>query len=322
MFWSGYPWWKHMGQTIPFRSCTFEHMSLPIPVSDMTCHRLSLPSPHLSLLRAICTFLYTYFSIKPRLLFTPDCLLNDRDYLFVVLHRGNIVGTVRYHFIGTLIVNSQKAPPIYLVDAFCIHPAYRKRGVGSYLLTELHRYANQQGLPYTMFLKEGPVLPVLPLPLYSGCYVYRLCLRTTCPSILSLTMEQAHQWVSIYMTCQPHTLMIGNKTSKQCWKAYRQGPVSILACIQDSHQQMSSGQRMGWVTVWLESPNVTDSIRRVAAIALSDAVEEYEWIWMNRRWTGYSIQDDSPWKNDGGFHWYTYQFSTNLSMETSYGIMN
>ena len=340
MFWSDYPWWEHLSPSLPFRSCSFEHPPVPLPHGLTSCCLTRITSLTPSILDNICTFLYTYFSSSPRLLFTPETLLTDKDHLFVILDKGVVIGTIRYHFIGALYVSSsqysqssqssqsgqsgQSSPSIHIVDAFCIHPSYRKRGIGTYLLTELHRYANRQGLPCAMFLKEGPALPLLPFPLYSGCYVYRRILSPSCSrSILSLTPEQAHQWVSIYMTCQPQTLMILNgKTPNQCWKAYRDGTVSILACIQDTYQQVNPNERMGWVTVWLESPNVTDSIRKVASLALSNSITDYDWLWMNRKWTGYSHQEDaSPWQKDGGFHWYNYQFTTCLSMETSYGIM-
>ncbi len=79
---------------------------------------------------------------------------------------------------------------------------------------------------------------------------------------------------------------------------------------------------MGWVTVWLESPLVTPVIRRKAALAISESITEYEWLWMNGHWAGYCPTEISPpWRADGGFHWYTYQFTTRLSTERGFGIM-
>ena len=42
---------------------------------------------------------------------------------------------------------------------------------------------------------------------------------------------------------------------------------------------------------------------------------------MNNKWTGKNTVNYSPWKDDGGFHWYTYQWNTNYRLDQSYGIM-
>lgn len=334
MFWSEYPWWKHLFSTQPFEAYPFE---LPAPQelpSGMTCQRLSLKTKKDTvtpvLLEEICTFLATHFAARPRLCFTPNMLLTGEDQLWVV-RKEHIIGTIRYHTIGTLWTSSQPTDEtISLVDAFCIHPAYRKKGIATYLLTVLHRTANEQGRPSAMFLKEGPTLPLLSFPLYSGFYVYRRIsspvrpspVTSLFPGVLTLTAKQAHRWIQTYMTCQPNTLLIYRPDAPDaCWRAYRQGSHSILACIQDTHQQMESGQRIGWVTIWLESPMVTPVIRRQASLAISESVSGYEWLWMNGHWAGYTGEVCSPWKADGGFHWYTYQFTTRLSMERGFGLM-
>jgi GNAT superfamily N-acetyltransferase len=331
MFWCDYPWWNHLGRIAPFQSCLFERS--PVPSPDALLRRLVAPvtATDTVLLSSVCLFLSTHFSTHPRLSFTPDTLLGTGDTLFVLLRKNRIVGTLRYHFIGNL--SRPDGPiPIHLVDAFCIHPDERKKGIGAYLLAELHRYANKHQMPYALFLKEGPALPILPLPLYSGCYAYaRLPVPLHGPSfldpskvqVISFTAQQAHRLVSVYRTCQPHTLIITHPTTpNQCWRGYRRGPISILACIQDAHQEMGPGQRMGWVTVWLESPMTSDSDRRMASRLLFQDITEYAWIWIDRRWTGDSVDDpSSPWRADGGFHWYTYQFTSGLSMNAGYGIM-
>lgn len=333
MFWSGYPWWKHLFSAYPFEAYPF-HLPPPRDLPEgLTCQRLSAPTP--IEIEEVCSFLATHFTTgtgRARLCFTPDTLLTGEDQLWVIKNNEAVIGTIRYHHMGTLWTQPMDKS-IWLVDAFCVHPTYRKTGVASYLLTTLHREANEQGRPLAMFLKEGPVLPLLSLPLYSGWYVYR---RLSPPvssasrtsslllTVLPLTREQAHQWVNIYMTCQPNTLLIYRPDAPDaCWRAYRQGSHSILACIQDTHQQTGDRERMGWVTVWLESPQVTPAIRRQAALAISDSVSGYEWLWMSGDWAGVSPTEVTPpWKADGGFHWYTYQFTTRLSTERGFGIMS
>lgn len=275
------------------------------------------------LLEEVCSFLTTHFAVRPRLCFTPDTLLSGEDQIWVMKKR-DIIGTIRYHTLGTLWISSR--PVISLVDAFCVHPDYRKKGVGAYLLSALHKTANLEGRPFAMFLKEGRSLPILSPPMYSCHYLYRRLPEnpiTDHPHIFSLTPKQAHHWIQIYMTCQPNTLLIYRpNATNTCWRVYRHGIHTILACIQNTHQKMSSGQRIGWVTVWLESPAITPVIRHYASIALSESVQGYEWLWINSQWAGYPVDEPPPpWKRDGGFHWYTYQFTTSHSTDRGFGIM-
>lgn len=330
MFWPTYPWWKHWFSS-SFDSYVFERDPVPLPASTVFLHLsgFQTPSSH-PLLPSLCAFLFDYFSQQPKLVHTPDTLLSPQDHLFVLYHQTtrNPLATIRYHFLGQLYSSTTPHPTIYVVDAFCVHPEWRHKGLGTYLLTELHRYANQHHIPNAFFLKEGPTLPVLPLPLYSGSYVYRSLQPhvqasfTSNKKIIAFTTEQARQWISCYMKVCPNTFLVyDDHSSDAIWRVYWSPPFSILACVQDTHQQRDQ-QNMGWITVWLESPLMPDSIRHEASLLLSDSVSSvYSWIWMDRKWSGKDKVNQSPWKEDGGFHWYTYQWNTNRRLEQSYGIM-
>jgi GNAT superfamily N-acetyltransferase len=331
MFWSGYPWWKHLSSPTAFSSHAFPPPDPP-PLPDGVQLRILTCSDVLGendLLKRICVFLYDHFGKQPRLVFHPDTLLPPRDHL-LVLHDPStqILGTIRYHFIGHLYPpgSTPESPyPIHLVDAFCLHPHHRGKGWGAVLLATLHHYANRMGIPHALFLKEGPCLPVLPLPIYSGRYVYRSVACTNpkspSPSVFPLRAPHAQKWIHLYRICQPQTLLLIHPIADAHWRVYRRDHRWVLACFQDTHQQWitpEGKERMGWCTVWLESPDLTAEQRQEVSLLLSDSVSaHFDWIWMNRQWTG----GGAPWKEDGGFHWYTYQWTTNLSMRQSYALM-
>ena len=148
--------WLHYPETIKpcagdFKMTLFKKHRLPSPTglsAVVMTHTSSI-----SLRTEICTYLRTYFGNPPHtplFLVKEDELLREKDLLFVVRDEQQIVGTLRYRFVGQLL--TQCMPDIYRVDAFCIHPLWRKRGVGDYLLTQLHCYANEKNIPYAMFV--------------------------------------------------------------------------------------------------------------------------------------------------------------------------
>lgn len=273
---------------------------------------------HISVKQEIRRYLRLYFGIPPHQpIFDHEDLIGKRDELFILRNENKIIGTIRYHYAGEFVTSEKE--PIYLVDCFCIHPSWRKKGVGDYLLTQLHRHSNAAGRPYALFLKEGAPLSIWLPPLYTGTYVYReLHCVDKSPLITSLYRSQAYRMMDHYRVLQPNLFIIRNATSmNQIWKIYRKGIHSILFGIQDSHQRKGH-QKMGWVTAWIESPLVNDDIREEASRMLSNACyPQFDMIWMDQNWIGTSEQ----WTVDGQFHWYAYQWTTNITIQRSYCIM-
>ena len=332
MFWSEYPWWKHLLYNTPFSSFPIDRPPVPLP-SGTTLLTLQYTSPSSDLehiLPATCEFLYHHFArtiAHPRLTYTPDTLLGPHDLLLVLLQKGSyphpvIAGTLRYHLVGTF---QHTDKPVSLVDAFCIHPTWRGKGLGAFLLATLHRTANQQGRPYALFLKEGTPLPYPVRPALSGQYVYRelspLSPLSSLP-LLSLSPCQAHCWMRLYLQSFPSTFLGLPPPSppsppSQHWFAYASPTASILVCVQDAHQVWKGG-RIGWTTVWLETPTVTPFLRYAVSNALSYVVAPYyQWLWLERRWVGEPMGPE--WIEDGAFHWYSYQWATTCHT-TGYAI--
>ncbi len=309
VFWAAYPMIRSFWNTDLFRSDRIDKDAIPSP----TGKRIEKATD----MEEIRSFLRSYFGDPPR---TPilDLTFDLDDHIFLVRDQTEqIAGTIRYHFIGHLI--SSRSEPIYVVDAFCIHPVWRGKGVGDYLLTELNRYANRNDIPYAVFLKEGSQLSIFHQPAYTGWYRYCECTEhKTSSFVTDLTIQQAYQIMDVYRTVRPNVLLIRNEhTTNQKWKWYRKGLDWILIGLQDTYQRIGQ-KKLGWITTWIESPMITEEQRGEAADTVADTLfPMFDFLWINERWIGNSMR----WKRDGAFHWYTYQWSTNATTDVSYGMM-
>lgn len=328
VFWITYPLLNLTYSLYPskkFISYPFEKENVKLE-EELECKEIKSSAPF-SLLSNISYFLKTYFGnppLKPILDIPPNILLSTSDILFVIYHKisKKILGTIRYHFIGNLI--SSENEEIYVVDCFCIHPDWRKKGLGDYLLTHLHYYANQNHIPNAMFLKEGSILSIINLPLYTSTYVYRLLNKYNySKNIYTITNEEANKMIKSYHHIYPDIFIIYNKnTINQKWKMYKKDYNIILVCFQDTYQRVEEDgkyKKIGWITAWLESSIVNSTIREKAAEELSNSVaNDFDYLWINQKWIGSS----SLWKVDGSFYWYTYQWNTNIKIRESYSIMS
>jgi hypothetical protein len=255
------------------------------------------------------TFLKTYFGNPPT---TPVLDIPRSEFLksrthFFIIREKEIIASIRYYYIGDFHHSNQQ---IYCIDCFCIHPQYRKKGLADYLLHFLNIYVNDQQIPYSIFLKEGPTIPSTQH--YSSQYVYRNIYRKLDnslpnPHIHTLSITTAYKLIDIYHKFNPHLFIIRNPANhNQLWKLYQKNSTYILVCAQDTYQH-KDGKRMGWLTAWLESPGITDHFREEASHKLSDSfADHFDYIWADHTCVG-----SSPlWKEDGQFHWYLYQWSS------------
>lgn len=300
----------------PFISLPWEKERLPM-IAGTTCQILRAPCDP-SVLTDIRNYLRTYFGtpIQSPVLDIPEMhLLGSKDHLFVIRDAHQIIATLRYHYMGIL-----EEEPIYEVDCFCIHPAWRKKGVADVILTELHHYANQRNIPHCVFLKEGAPLSIFLLPWYRGVYVYRTLysMQRNHPYVYSCTTTQAYRIMDQRRASDPNIVLLRNQeTTNQQWKYYKKGMHWIMVCIQDTFQYKERG-KMAWITAWIESPSLTNAFREEASIAITDTLSPFfDHVWMNKEWGG----SHPLWQVDGEFYWYTYQWTTTLSLDRSYCFM-
>lgn len=270
----------------------------------------------------VCKFIKINFGnppITPILDISPNKILGSKDHIiFVKDIDKRIVGCIRYHYLG--IFSTSNGEDIYCVDCFTVHKKWRHRGVGEYLLNQLHNYANPHNIPYCLFLKEGRQLSIALPPLYTGMYVYRELGLEEKPNIKELTVSQAYSLMDLFRELNPGMFIIRNITNpNQFWKLYRKDTYKVLACFQDTFQKDINGKKLCWCTGWIESPNMTDNIREEASKELSASMfPEFDLVWMNKEWVGNS----TLWRDDGPFHWYSYQWITCINLKKSYCILN
>lgn len=252
-------------------------------------------------LHEVQQFLHSYFRIHPDVIYNIPIKELERDFVLIVREHTKLIGCIRYHYVGTI------EEDIHLVDCFCIHPEWRGKGIGDYLLHELHHRMTDK--PYAIFLKEGSLLPAIPF--YSSMYAYRFVKDKPTNNIIQVPIKNAYRLLEIYKKSRDF-FMIARPSDNQYWRLYKNGIHSILACVQDTYQTLH-GKRMGWITAWIESPGITDTMRGDASYQLSE-VPGFDMIWMDWKW----INDNNEWILDGEFHWYIYQWNSGISIDKSY----
>lgn len=331
VFWKSYPVQniiKTLLNTNKFQSLEFkrDYLKSPTGIDAIIIDN----NTDLQILLEIKEFIKHYFGNPPKtpiLDISENMLLNDKDLILIVRDKSKIiVGCIRYHYLGEFISDNNQE--IFCEDCFCIHPSWRKKGIGDYLLNTLHRIVNKKQIPYSMFLKEGRQLSIFHQPFYTGKYVYRSTnniLHKTIhnTTLYSISIEKAYILMDIFYKCNPNLFIIRNKKSKnQIWKLYINKTYKVLACIQDTYQYcIEDGilKKIGWITCWIETPNMIDEYRIDASNMIVESMHKhYNYIWANKNWIGNMV----GWKDDGLFHWYLYQWITNINIKRSYCILN
>jgi hypothetical protein len=262
---------------------------------------------HATSLEEINEFLSTHFRLHPDVHY--DIPIDSlRGNVILTVRDTNktapLAGCIRYKSLG---ICDQKQ--IHLVDCFCVHTDWRGKGVADYMLHELHTIMKDR--PYAIFIKEGKPLPIIPF--YQGQYVYRVIKKEPIHSVQSISIDTAYRIMAHHQVFHPF-FQLAQPSSNQEWKLWKQGVHHVLACVQDTYQRLH-GKRMGWITAWIESPAITDTMRNDASYQLSGSVA-YDMIWMNRIHV-----TDSRWTMDGPFYWYTYQWEPSITIGTSYCLI-
>ena len=294
--------------TLSSRICSQLRAKPPQPLPSPTgipVHRATTSTE----VAAITHFLEATFGNPPTTpTFSPS--LQPSDILLYVTDASNtIVGTVRYTYCAHMDTTK-----FNVIDCFCIAPAWRRHGVGTYLLTELHALTMSLGLQYSLFLKECAPLYQDTQPIYSSTYVYmrNRNRNPTHPNVLSISHDTACRLIEIYTQLYPNTLtLVRNDTdTKQIhWRLWRNNNHHmILASFQDSFQIHPETQTaIGWCSGWLES--ATEPAPDVRGRAITEIMESvpYDWIWADKAWIR-NRPSDTQWHDDGAFHWYAYQW--------------
>ncbi len=346
VFWKEFPIQTYLDGLFKtqFKSLIFKRNRVDIPNNttlEIISNRNLTPNltPNLKkVLREVREFLKSYFGNPPKspILDIPiEQLLKRNDHiLFLRDNTNQIIGCIRYKYLGKLL-SIESNPDIYCEDCFCIHPNWRKKGIGDYLLTSLHNYVNTNNIPYSLFLKEGKSLGILHIPLYSGEYVYmKISINNMKTSVdnetklYKLTNIEAISLIRLFEKVNIHKslVIINEKDLTQNWLLFMCGIYKILICYQDTYQWIKNEDnednkdkrnKMAWITGWFETKDIPINIKAVAIQEILGVInQQFGYVWANSQ----LIPKECNWKKDGFFHWYSYQWTTNLNLKNNYCI--
>lgn len=300
-FWKGY---SSQESQSPFQSLLRDsELSIKPRVHPI---RSVLPS-ELPLLQS---FIETHFKTHSSLVLKPVLDIRS-DILLISTDETGIIGCIRYKKGGDFHNN-----PIHVIDCFCVHPAYRRKGLASDLLVAIHEYVMSNGLnPYNLFLKEGRPIQGLQ-PLYSSFYAYRR-IRAFKPSVgIPLSPHRAARLLAIYREVHPDMFCIHSPENlNQHWIFWKKGVSWMLVCFQDAYQEFE-GKSVGVLSAFLQSGRKEPEIFE----QLVDRAP-FDWIWTDRVFVDGSGSGSSHWITDGPFHWYAYQWTTNLRPSSCYCLV-
>jgi hypothetical protein len=325
MFWTTYPILNVIQSKLNrdiFKSQIFEKQLIESPTGVDAI--IITREINTNLLQSVKVFIRNNFGSPPKtpILDIPeDKLLGNKDHIIIVRDiEKQIVGCIRYHYLGIFITSENEE--IYCEDCFTVHKKWRGKGVGDYLLTKLHKYVNKNNIPYSMFLKEGPILSIMLTPLYTSIYAFRSLKEMSSTRVSSLTVNEAYRIMDMFSELNKIFIVRNFSSSNQFWKIYKKDTYKVLVCFQDTYQKFEEDgeiKKICWATAWIESPNMTDNIREEASKELSAMMyPEFDYVWMDKEWVG----NDPSWKIDGFFHWYCYQWATSINIKRNYCILN
>ncbi len=213
--------------------------------------------------------------------------------------------------------------PLRLISNFCIHPNYRKSGHGSQLLNAVWADLIQLGEDACIFLKEGQPLLTAGPPLMSGRWIYRYCDQAQQSQFIRqipATSLFADSLIEKYAHEKPNVLFNkGCKKSQTLILEYRGLRGSILAAFSSAVQVHSLNNKpIYYQTGWLENGDILITERVKAAREISDfigGILDGAWVWCDWSITNNAVL--SPWRLDGPYQYYSFQWSADL-----YGTAN
>lgn len=284
--------------------------------------------------KRVSIFLAEYFGNPPKtpiLRIPPSELFQDeidsRRYTFYWQEDGQIVGTIRYRLWALKTISGSNTPiPIWLVDAFCVHPKFRGKKIGTWLLKYLHSWANQRGIPYAAFLKEGHPLTIPKLPFKTGIYAYLKIQENYAKPIKNIkriSFQLAENWLKAYgsITSKRETLKpVDTLEHFSAWYLYRSDRVWLILRAENTNQ-FSIGStvdtqwntkihQLGWITHVYESPSwVTlqhSQKNNIITEASEQIAKELNWesVWISSEW----VEEGDIWKIDGPYYFYSFQW--------------
>ena len=260
----------------------------------------------------IAEFLHEHFQIteKSKCCLTAERIVEGINNGWTVVLKldslNSIIGTIISRPLGTCIFHTGKGttargPPTAFIDFFCVHPDYRKSGVGSELLLWVDYYTNQKGIFIHFFQKELSPLFSLP-PLWQGKYIVREVATTSKNSHIQRVSIKGftHGFLPQFaITCVP-TLKT-NKDSQLFF--YDCGNFKLYVATTNTYHQFG-GSPIGEVLFYKVESNEVILEKNIAA-SIEEILDSssYSYILMDKSIPHLKIY---PWKDDAPYYYYCY----------------
>jgi GNAT superfamily N-acetyltransferase len=167
------------------------------------------------------------------------------DILVCVKGDGEVVGTLARRWIEGLHMREVRWPKAGIIDYFCIHPAYRNKGIGRSLLSLLHNTTTAAGIvPPHLMMWEGIQLSVPPVS--AGLFMYKKCSPVGGLQVEKLESAAAREvWTGLQRGNQLWSEYDSSAGETSVWSSHK-GPVAIWNTF---HRSVPEGLLIGIVVV-------------------------------------------------------------------------
>ena len=238
----------------------------------------------------------------PRTSYTFGDLIAMNKTLLIVRTTGPdpyIIGTIMARPLGSwtkgAATGSQFATSY--IDMFCVHRAWRGKGIGSSLLFAV--FAALGSLSPSVFLKEGAPLSWSLPPIRSSAFTFRYIMPDV-PGfpVVQWTPDQLRLFVA---QSNDSRYIINSPTTTESVIFECRGYIAVFS---PAHQLHRDGRPLVWMTGFVK-PAVAD---RTAVNTLSVAASKHfasPWIWADAEFA----PPDDMWKYDGPYHLYAFNWN-------------
>ncbi len=280
-------------------------------------HLIPLQAKHAEVM---ANFLKHHFTIYPRSRIT---LTKDRIYQGFARDQWIGVGifTVEKHLVacciskplGRMKFSHEILDQGGVVDYFCVHKDYRKRGLATFLLDELIVLTAQKERNVHIFLKEGFPLWSLP-PLYTSSYIARM--KKTpgeAQEHFGPMGIGTHGYIQSYTHADflPLTKFVANLpyelTGDSELFGFNYRGHDIFLCMTDLHHcSVPDGKRIGELS-WIlpKTVEVPLSIQKLAVETCVDS-SKYDIVIMDHK---IPHEKSNSWQKDASFSWYIFNYN-------------
>lgn len=270
-------------------------------------HRTGIPGflcrpAELEELEEVCAFWYSWYNTAPHsrcvipAWVVKECVLLKRWEILLVRKKdeaSTLIGTIVRRNIENLQVYEAKWPQACVVDFYCIHPAYRKKGIGRLLLAELQNSGKRPFAPHLILWEF--VNPFFP-PLSVGGFYYRMYGTPLVPCTVLEGVDAEKVWNSL---TEKKPIRSGWMKRSRELSVYRVGTFGYIAIWNTYHVSLPAGKPVNIVIAYTSMQTLQ--------VFCGDGSKEDGFLIAPRT----SLQDTFPegWKFDSMFQWVAYNLA-------------